>query len=71
VGIGASLSTTLARYLSDYCGRGIAFTTLAGIAIAGAALICLLMSETGPEREGDGTPDNANAAPGVSAPAPR
>jgi MFS family permease len=51
VGIGASLSTTLAGYMADHFGRGIAFTALAAIAAAGALAISLLMAETRPHAE--------------------
>ncbi len=45
-GIGASLSTALAGYVSDKFGSGIAFTGLAGIAALGLAMIWLVMPET-------------------------
>jgi predicted MFS family arabinose efflux permease len=45
-GIGASLSTVLAGYVSDRFGGGVAFAGLAGIAAAGLAMIWLLMPET-------------------------
>ncbi|MBX9709699.1 MAG: MFS transporter [Xanthobacteraceae bacterium] len=45
-GIGASLSTVLAGYVSDSFGSGIAFTGLAGIAAAGLLVIWLVMPET-------------------------
>jgi MFS family permease len=45
-GIGASLSTVLAGYVSDKFGSTIAFTGLAGIAAAGLALVWLAMPET-------------------------
>ena len=45
-GIGASLSTVLAGYVSDKFGSSIAFTGLAGIAAAGLATIWLAMPET-------------------------
>ncbi|SDP09288.1 MFS transporter [Afipia sp. GAS231] len=45
-GIGASLSTVLAGYVSDKFGSAMAFTGLAGIAALGLALIWLLMPET-------------------------
>jgi predicted MFS family arabinose efflux permease len=50
-GIGASLSTTLAGYVSDHFGSRLAFTTLAGIALVGLALVWTLMPETQPEQE--------------------
>jgi predicted MFS family arabinose efflux permease len=45
-GIGASLSTVLAGYVSDRFGSAIAFTGLACIAALGLAMIWLLMPET-------------------------
>src|SRR3954453_14616621 len=46
VGIGASLSTVLAGYISDTFGSSIAFTGLAGIAGLGLTVIWLFMPET-------------------------
>jgi MFS family permease len=46
VGIGASASTTLAGYLSDHFGSGIAFFGLAGIAAAGLAMAFAALPET-------------------------
>jgi MFS family permease len=48
VGIGASASTTLAGYLSDHFGSGVAFFGLAGIAAAGLALVFAALPETRP-----------------------
>ena len=45
-GIGASLSTVLAGYVSDRFGSSVAFTGLAGVAAAGLAMIWLVMPET-------------------------
>ena len=45
-GIGASLSTVLAGYVSDRFGSSVAFTGLAGVAGAGLAMIWLVMPET-------------------------
>ena len=45
-GIGASLSTVLAGYVSDKFGSGIAFTGLAAVAAMGLVLIWLVMPET-------------------------
>lgn len=45
-GIGASLSTVLAGYITDRLGGSIAFLGLAGVAAAGLLLILLLMPET-------------------------
>ena len=47
-GIGASLSTVLAGYVSDQFGSVVAFTGLATIAAAGLALIWVAMPETRP-----------------------
>ena len=47
-GIGASLSTVLAGYISDHFGSSVAFAGLATIALAGLALIYLAMPETSP-----------------------
>jgi predicted MFS family arabinose efflux permease len=46
VGIGASLSTVLAGYVSDKFGSNIAFTGLAGVAALGFFMIWLVMPET-------------------------
>jgi MFS family permease len=46
MGIGASLSTTLAGYVSDHLGTPVAFLGLAAIAAAGLALVWALMPET-------------------------
>jgi predicted MFS family arabinose efflux permease len=45
-GIGASLSTLLAGYVSDKFGSSVAFTGLAAVAAVGLALIWLVMPET-------------------------
>ena len=45
-GIGASLSTVLAGYVSDKFGSSVAFTGLAGVAATGLVLIWLVMPET-------------------------
>jgi MFS family permease len=45
-GIGASLSTVLAGYVSDKFGSGVAFMGLAGIAALGLVMIALIMPET-------------------------
>jgi predicted MFS family arabinose efflux permease len=45
-GIGASLSTVLAGYVSDRFGSSIAFSGLAGVAALGLAMIWLVMPET-------------------------
>jgi predicted MFS family arabinose efflux permease len=53
-GIGASLSTVLAGYVSDRFGSSIAFTGLAAVAATGLALIWLVMPETKQTGEGCG-----------------
>jgi predicted MFS family arabinose efflux permease len=45
-GIGASLSTVLAGYISDTFGSSTAFVGLAGIAALGLTVIWLFMPET-------------------------
>jgi MFS family permease len=45
-GIGASLSTVLAGYVSDRFGSSVAFTGLAAIAALGLVMIWLVMPET-------------------------
>jgi MFS family permease len=45
-GIGASLSTVLAGYVSDKLGSSVAFLGLAGVAATGLLLILLVMPET-------------------------
>jgi len=47
-GIGASLSATLAGYITDHFGSPAAFATLAAIAFAGLAVLWFLMPETRP-----------------------
>jgi predicted MFS family arabinose efflux permease len=54
-GIGASLSTVLAGYVSDEFGSSIAFTGLAAVATAGLAMIWFAM----PETRGTPAPDAA------------
>ena len=51
VGIGASLSTVLAGYVSDMFGSNVAFTGLACVAALGLMMIWLVMPET--RRTGD------------------
>ena len=46
IGIGASISSTLAGYLSDRFGSPWAFAGLASIALAGFVTVLLLMPET-------------------------
>jgi MFS family permease len=45
-GIGASLSTVVAGYVTDLFGSGVAFLGLAAIAWFGFAVIAFLMPET-------------------------
>ena len=45
-GIGASLSTVLAGFVTDIYGSSIAFVGLAAVAMLGFAMIALLMPET-------------------------
>jgi predicted MFS family arabinose efflux permease len=47
-GIGASVSTTFAGYLSDHFGNAVAFSGLAAIAAAGLAVVWSMMKETRP-----------------------
>jgi MFS family permease len=51
IGIGASLSTTLAGYMLDHLGSGATFCSLAGVAAAGVLLVWLLMPETRPDAD--------------------
>ncbi len=51
IGVGATLSTTLAGYVSDHFGSHTAFLVLAAIATAGLACIWGLMPETRPNDE--------------------
>jgi MFS family permease len=53
VGIGASLSTTLAGYLSDHFGSASAFAGLGAIALLGLTLVLALMPETRPAAADD------------------
>ncbi|MGL6062952.1 MAG: MFS transporter, partial [Bradyrhizobium sp.] len=48
-GIGASLSTVLAGYVTDKFGGSVAFLGLAGVAASGLLLILLVMPETRPK----------------------
>src|SRR5579871_940347 len=52
-GIGASLSTVVAGYVSDTFGSSIAFLGLATVAAAGLAVIWLAMPETGPASQSE------------------
>ncbi|MDR3420247.1 MAG: MFS transporter [Xanthobacteraceae bacterium] len=51
IGIGASLSTTIAGYMSDYLGSPAAFAGLAAIALFGLVALWFLMPETRPAEE--------------------
>jgi MFS family permease len=51
IGIGASLSTVLAGYVSDKLGSNTAFIGLAAVAALGLAMIWLIMPETRPTKE--------------------
>ena len=51
VGIGASVSATLAGYITDHFGSAWAFTTLAVIAFLGWTVVWALMPETRPTAE--------------------
>ena len=53
VGIGASLSTTLAGYVADRLGSATAFLFLASAAAAGFVLVVALMPETRPSQSAD------------------
>jgi predicted MFS family arabinose efflux permease len=50
-GIGASLSTVLAGYISDKLGSATAFMSLAGVAAFGLLMFWLIMPETRPRTE--------------------
>ena len=49
IGIGASVSTTYAGYLSDHFGSPIAFLGLTAVAMLGLASVWILMPETRPD----------------------
>jgi predicted MFS family arabinose efflux permease len=51
IGVGASVSTTYAGYLSDHFGSPIAFLGLAGAATLGLVAVWALMPETKPAQE--------------------
>jgi predicted MFS family arabinose efflux permease len=52
-GIGASLSATLAGYLTDRFGSAAAFSSLSSVALVGLALVWCLMPETRPAKLAD------------------
>jgi len=56
IGLGATLSTTLAGYVSDHFGSQTAFVVLAVIAAAGLACIWALMPETRPQEQDEESP---------------
>jgi MFS family permease len=60
VGIGASISPTLAGYLSDQYGSPAAFVGLAGIAAVGLFAVWAFLPET---RSEDAAPSAVEAAP--------
>ena len=49
IGIGATLSTTLAGWIGDHYGQPIAFASLAGFGLAACALVLSAMPETRPQ----------------------
>ena len=49
VGIGAALSTTFAGYILDHFGSGLAFWSLAAVAMCGLGLVWWLLPETRPD----------------------
>lgn len=51
MGVGASLSPTLAGYITDTFGSSTAFFTLAAIALVGLTVVVLLMPETRPREQ--------------------
>jgi predicted MFS family arabinose efflux permease len=51
MGIGASISTTLAGFLSDRFSSYVTFLSLGLIAAVGLLAVWLLMPETRPERD--------------------
>ena len=65
VGIGATLSTTLAGYVSDHLGSNTAFLVLAAIAAAGLLSISVLMPETRPKDQAPPPADDDPPARGV------
>jgi predicted MFS family arabinose efflux permease len=67
IGVGATLSTTLAGYVSDHLGSNTAFLVLAAIAAAGLACIWALMPETRPDDETTPPADGQASAGGMAA----
>ncbi len=54
VGIGATLSTSLAGWVASLAGERLAFAALAGAGMAGLALLAAAMPETGPPHQPEG-----------------
>lgn len=54
IGIGATLSTTVAGWLADQAGEPVAFLALAAVGIAAVLLVQFAMPETRPPDAGDG-----------------
>jgi predicted MFS family arabinose efflux permease len=67
IGVGATLSTTLAGYVSDHFGSNSAFLVLAAIAAAGLACIWAFMPETRPDDETTPPADDRTSAGGMAA----
>jgi MFS family permease len=66
VGIGASMSTTLAGYMFDHFGAGFTFASMSAVAFAGMVLIWLAMPETRPDPEApapDAVGDRSGSSP--------
>jgi len=51
VGIGASLSTTLAGFVLDHAGKSVCFTSLSGVAVLALVILVLFMPETRPRQQ--------------------
>lgn len=70
VGIGATVSTTLAGWVADAAGDRMAFFTLAAIGLAGVALLAVAMPETAPKPQGSkrAAPACASAGTGFTHP---
>jgi MFS family permease len=56
IGIGASLSPTIAGYMSDRFGSPLAFATLAAIALVGFGVLWFFMPETRSVKQRDCSP---------------
>jgi MFS family permease len=57
VGVGASISTTLAGYVSDRFDSSTAFLMMAGFGLLGLAAVSLTMPETRPHADGQSAGD--------------